>query len=373
MLMIRGLDLGGSERQLTEIARSLDRSKFEVHVGCFHSEGIRGDELRAAGIPVVEFPVHSYKSLSVIASARQIVRYIKKHRIQIVHTFDYPSNVFGLPIARFLTRASAVSSQRAHRKLTPGIYAVLQRATDRFVDGIVVNCEFLRRHLVSDYGVPSTSIYLCHNGINPLTLQSADMSVRSVTFPADSIVIGVVCALRREKGLSCLLNAFARVRSIHPRLKLLIVGSGPLLETLQSLARDLSIIQDCVWQPSTANVADWLRSIDIFVLPSLSEGLSNSLMEAMASGCCCVASDVGGNPELIEHGVQGLLFKVGDVGDLASALEQLIVKPDFRRSLSQSASQFSHQYFSLQTLGTRMGEIYLSILEKRPNRQISSL
>jgi len=365
MLMIRELNLGGSERQMTEVARSLDRSRFEPHVGCFRAGGIRGDELRAAGVPVAEFPVHSYKSWSAITGARSIIRYIREHDIRLVHTFDYPLNVFGMPIAHFFTRAAAVSSQRAHRELTPGLYGHLQRATDRYVNGIVVNCEFLKRHLVSDYGVPDSRIHLCYNGIDLATFQPGGPSMRSAAFARDSLVIGVVCALRPEKGLLTLIEAFAQVRHLQPGLKLAMIGSGPMLERMQSRARELAILEDCVWQPGTAKVAEWLRSIDIFVLPSLSEALSNSLMEAMACGCCCIASDVGGNPELIADGVRGLLFEKGNAVSLASALERVILNPGLRSALSRSACQFLHEHFSIQASADRMGEIYLQILGDR--------
>lgn len=362
MLMIRELNLGGSERQMTEVARWLDRSRFEPHIGCFRAGGLRGDELRAAGVPVTEFPVRSYKSWSAVTGARQIIRYIRKHNIQLVHTFDYPLNVFGMPLARFFTRAAAVSSQRAHRELTPGLYAHLQRATDRYVDAIVVNCEFLKRHLIADYNIPGSRIHLCYNGIDLTTFQPEGSSVRASRFGPDSLVIGVVCALRPEKGLLTLVEAFAQVRHLQPELKLAIVGSGPMLDAMQSRARQLCVFEDCVWQPATANVAEWLRSIDIFVLPSLSEALSNSLMEAMACGCCCVASDVGGNPELIADGIRGLLFEKGDASSLATALERVISSPVLRRTLSQNACRFLHEGFSVEASAQRMGEIYLQIL-----------
>lgn len=365
MLMIRELNLGGSERQMTEVARSLDRSMFEPHVGCFRAGGIRGDELRAAGVPVAEFPVHSYKSWSAVAGARLVARYIREHGIRLVHTFDYPMNVFGMPVTHFLTRAAAVSSQRAHRELTPGVYGRLQRATDRYVDGIVVNCEFLKRHLIADYQVPERRIYLCYNGIDLATFQPQGDSVRGRAFDAGALVIGVVCSLRPEKGLLTLLEAFASIRQVRPGLKLALVGSGPMLGPLQARARELSIAQDCVWQPGTAEVAAWLRSIDIFALPSLSEAFSNSLMEAMACGCCCVASNVGGNPELIEDGVRGLLFEKANAASLATALQRLIADDELRRSLAAQGCRFLHERFSIQASAARMGEIYLQILEKR--------
>src|SRR5260370_7111753 len=97
LLMARELDLGGSERQLTEIARALDRSKFEPHVGCFRDEGIRATELKAAGVPVTRFPVHSFTSPAAIRGAYQLTRYIRRPTIRLVPAFDYPPAILPVP------------------------------------------------------------------------------------------------------------------------------------------------------------------------------------------------------------------------------------------------------------------------------------
>ena len=140
LLMARELGLGGTERQLTEIARALDRRKFTPHVGCLHAEGLRGAELEAAGVPIVRFPVQSLYRPSTLSAARGMGRYLKLHRIQLVHTFDVPMNLFGVPVARVYHTPVVLSSQRAFRDLTPGIHRRLLRVTDRLVHGVVVNC-----------------------------------------------------------------------------------------------------------------------------------------------------------------------------------------------------------------------------------------
>lgn len=100
LLMARELGLGGTERQLTEIARALDRKQFTPHVGCLHAEGLRGAELETAGVPIVRFPVQSLYRPSTIRAALRMGQYLKLHRIQLVHTFDVPMNLFGVPVAR---------------------------------------------------------------------------------------------------------------------------------------------------------------------------------------------------------------------------------------------------------------------------------
>ena len=288
LLLARELHLGGSERQLTEVALSLDRARFEPHVGTFRPQGIRGDELRAAGVPIVHFPVYSFQSLPAIAGARQLTRYIRCHNIQLVHSFDAPLTVYAMPLTRYFTSAVAVSSQRGHRDLTPEFHRLV-RWTDRMVDGIVVNCEYLKSHLIQDEQIPERLVRVCYNGVDLEQFFPAP-STRLPCLPDGALVIGVVCALRPEKDLFTLVDAFARVRALKQEMKLVFVGSGSVFPELQSRVKEAGIFADCVWEPATAEVSKWLRTFDIFVLPSLTEGLSNSLMEAMACGCPVIAS-----------------------------------------------------------------------------------
>src|SRR5215469_6720880 len=109
LLMARALHIGGSERQMAETAKWLDRSVFEPHVGCFRTAGVRGDELRDSGVIVQQWPVMSYRSWGAITGARDIARYIRERQIQIVHTWDFPLTVYAIPITRLMTRAIAVS------------------------------------------------------------------------------------------------------------------------------------------------------------------------------------------------------------------------------------------------------------------------
>jgi glycosyltransferase involved in cell wall biosynthesis len=148
-------------------------------------------------------------------------------------------------------------------------------------------------------------------------------------------------------------------------MKLAIVGDGPMLEPLQAKARALGIREDCVFARATFEVTEWLRAMDIFVLPSLSEALSNALMEAMACGCPVVASNVGGNPELVRNGETGLLFKPGDVERLAVALQVLVENQSLRERLADAGAKFVQERFSIRASAERMGEIYEQLLRSR--------
>jgi L-malate glycosyltransferase len=356
LLLTRSLGLGGTERQLAEIAKALDRSAFAPHVGCFHAEGFRAEELRSAAVPVARFPVTSFVRPSVISGLAAMGRYIREHEIQLVHTFDVPLNLFGVPAARLFRVPCVLSSQRAHRALTPGIRRHLLRLTDHLVNGIVVNSDAVRRELIEVDRVPPRLIHLCYNGIDAAFFQSTRR-------PAEGpVVIGVICALRPEKGLEMLLEAFACLEAPQAIARLQIIGSGPSLPSLQERAHTLNLGDRCTFVPATKDVPAALERIDIFVLPSLSEALSNSLMEAMASGCCVVASKAGGNPELVVDQQSGLLFPPGDSTALAACLDLLLRDAGLRTRLAAAGVERMRTEFTLECSVRHMAEIYSQVL-----------
>jgi glycosyltransferase involved in cell wall biosynthesis len=358
LLVARELGLGGSERQLAETALALDRSRWSPHVACFQAGGFRARELADAGVPVFELGLRSLVSPSVIGAAARLGRYIRRHDIQLVHAFDVPADLFAVPAARFYRVPAVLASQRAHRALTPGATRHLLRLTDRIADAIVVNSKAVARELTNQDGVPPSMIRLAYNGLDTTVFQPDGARAQLPSAGGGGPVIGVVCALRPEKGLPLLLDAFAKVR----RGKLLIVGSGPMLAELEARARSLSLGDRCHFEPAQKDVAAWLRVIDIFALPSLSEALSNSLLEAMGCGCCTIASDTGGNPELVEHGVTGLLFPSGDAAALAERLRTVLDDAALRERLAASATQRAHRDFAREVAAARMAQIYEEFL-----------
>lgn len=369
LLLAQALGQGGSERQLAETAQALDRSRFAVHVGCLRAGGFRSNELRRAGIPVAHFPVYSFRSLGALRGAWQLGRYLRRHSIRLVHTFDTPTNCFVAPVARAFRTPVVISSQRASRRLSAPWEQSVLRFTDHLVDATVVNCEYVRRHMREDEGVRPERIYICYNGLKTGRFEPGPRQRTPVLADA-SLVIGVICALRPEKGLPTLVEAFQKVAAGPPSplrsgLKLLIVGSGPMREPVEELCVKLGLRSRCHFEPSAPDVVPWLRSTDIFVLPSLSEALSNSLMEAMACGCTAVASRVGGNPELICEGATGLLFEAGNATDLARRLESLLADEELRSRFSAAASASIHGRFSIEASAKRMEEIYTELLERK--------
>ena len=266
-------------------------------------------------------------------------------------------NMFGVPIACWYRAPVVLSSQRAYRTLTPGLRHHFLRWTDRLVDGIVVNCEAMRTHLVED-GVNEGLIHLCYNGIDTAAFQPEGPRIAEPALDDAAGVVGVVCQMRPEKGLETLVEGFARSGAAGRNWKLALVGSGVMVEKVLELARQLNLGDSVITRPSTTRVAEWLRRLDIFVLPSLSEALSNSIMEAMACGCAVVASRVGGNVELAQEGITGLTFEPGNSVELAARLRTLVEDTGLRLKLAEAGREFIHRNFTLANASQTMAAIY---------------
>jgi glycosyltransferase involved in cell wall biosynthesis len=356
LFSVRELHYGGIERDVTEIALHIDRSHWEPHVAFFRSGGMRYDELVSAGIPLLHIPLNSLASTRAILPAMTLWKYFRQNCIRILHGWD-DSASFTVPVGRLANVPVLLGSQLTHRALSDKRSLMLRRLNDRLVDGMVVNCEAMRRHLIADEGYPTSRIALCYNGVD--TSEFFPRREPRVEQVRDaSIVIGTVCVLREEKSIDLLQEAFSRVRNMRAGMKLLIVGSGPELSYLEKNVMRLGIESGTIFVPSTAQVSKYMRSIDIFVSPSRSEAFSNSLLEAMACGCSAVGSRVGGTPEMLGENERGLLFTSGDVDGLAKCLARLIGDSELRANLGRKAADFARTELNIERACARMSEIY---------------
>ena len=358
LLLTRSLDLGGSERQVAEVAISLDQRQFRPSVACFDARGVRADDLRRAGVPVIEFAVRSFGSARTAALAWQFGSWVRRQRVALVHPFDVPTVLFGVPLARLARVPIVLSSQRGDRRLFSRAYQRALMLTDRLADGVVVNSNYIRRVLETDFKVPAGRIHTCLNGLDMTIFQPGQRARRPDS--VGGLVVGIVAALRSEKSIETLIEAFARLRDQSHTL--VIVGDGPCKDTLQALARRLGVLERTTFTATTVDVASWYRRIDVFVLPSINESFSNSLMEAMACGCTVVASNVGGNPGFVVDGENGLLFEPGNVTSLTGALEAVLGDAALRHRLSTAAIRTIEEGYTREQSARRFGDLYVRLL-----------
>ena len=359
LITVRELNQGGVERDAAKIATHLDRERFDPQVMAFWAHGFRYDELRAAGVPVIEIPVRSLTSVETLRLAADFRRYIIQHGFQVVHSYD-ASYIFACAVARLSGVPVTIGSQLSYLDTVDKRTQMWLRRADRVPHAMLANCEAIRRYLIEDWHLRENRVEMIYNGVD--TTQFYPPESR----PAKPSMIGIVCALRPEKNLPLLQKAFAKVHASHPEVRLIIVGSGVELQSLQENATRLGIPDAIDFIPATRDVPDWLRKMDIFVLPSYSEAFSNSLLEAMACGCAVIGSRVGGMPELTgANEERGLLFPSGDADELANQLERLITNDTLRRDLGVKAAKFAKESLSIEIAAERTGAMYERLLAKK--------
>ena len=367
--MVQSLNHGGCERDAAKIALGLDRSRFEPHVGILREGGFRIPEVRAAGVPVVHFPVTSFMNTSVLEAARKLGAYIRQHGIQLLHAFDVPTDIFAAPVARWHRVPAVITSQLSFRNMYSSREQMLLRVTDRLSDTVVVNSQAVGSSLEREVGLSPKKIYLCYNGVN-LSEFFPKVVERPEALRDASLIIGSVCVMRPEKRMDWVIRAFAEVRKTNSGARLLLVGSGPESENLAALRDSLGLKDVCVFAPGQPDVADWMRMMDIYINSSNSESFPNGLLEAMACGCCVIGSRVGGIPELVSDGENGLTFDPNKMEDLTEALRLVASDSARRQRFKEKALETARERFSMKINLQRTEALYSELLEngKAPSR-----
>ncbi len=295
--MVRSLDHGGCERDAAKIAIGLDRTRFEPHVAVFHQGGFRTPEVAAAGVNVVHVPVTSFGNASTVRGARILGDYVRKHKIRLIHAFDVPTDLFGAPVARWYRVPRVITSQLSFRDMYPQRERRALRVTDWLSDAVVVNSKAVGKSLEQEAKLAPRKIYLSYNGVDTEQFYPGPPH-RPEPFRDASVIVGSVCVMRWEKRMDWVMRSFAEVFREDRNARLLLVGSGPEVEPLTELRDSLGLTDVCMFVPGQADVADWMRTLDIYINSSSSESFPNGLLEAMACGCCPIGSNVGGIPEL---------------------------------------------------------------------------
>lgn len=355
------LAVGGTERQLTEIARGIASasSRWDVRVTCLRAEGPLRARLEEAGLEPWSCGAGSLKSPALILGIWRLARYIRRHRIRVIHSFDFYSNVYGVLAGRLARTAITIASQRDLGNLRRPAQQRINRLMLRLAHYVLANSQAAAAGVRQGGRIRPGHLVVVPNGVDTARFGSLERGsdARRVR------IFGTVSNLRPEKGLADLVRAAAIVRDRYPEIRLVIWGEGPLRPELEALSKSLGLDQAVQLPGHTHDAERALSTMDAFILPSLSESCSNALLEAMAAGLPVIASNIGGNPELVLDGSSGLLARPGDPADLARAMAHLMDDPAGAAALGARAAQRARTEFSLPGMLAGIEALYVSALE----------
>ena len=365
VLLIPTLDRSGAEKQFTLLATRLPKDEFDVTAIALTRGGPFAEELSSAGIPLVVLGKRSKFDPFAFSRLRSELRRLKP---DILHTWLFAANAYGrLYCAGIVPRAKIVVSERCVDTWKAGWQLWVDRRligrTDRLVGNSPSVVEFYR-----GLGIPDGKLICIPNGIEapevvPLNdPKTRESTLRELDFPPESFVVGYVGRLANQKRVEDLIWAVETLRQIRPQLRLVIVGDGPERERLEQFAQDVGVAGHVRFLGHRENVSRWLELFDVFCLASSFEGMSNSVMEAMAAGKPVVASDIPANRELVVHGETGFLVKLADTVGFMQFLRRYIDEPGLAERLGHAGHQRIQQFFGVQRMVDAYADIYRSLL-----------
>jgi starch synthase (maltosyl-transferring) len=332
LYLITDLDVGGAERALLELVGRLDRTRFRPTVCSLASDGSLAKEFSDLGVPVVHLGMDR---LWQIPHALRLLRLLRGGRFDILHTFLFHANVLGRVLGRIAGVPVVLSGIRVAEPRW--WHLLLERWTAPLADMLVAVSDGVRRHMIQRAGIPPDRIVTIPNGVDLERFEVPRGRFRSAEGISESrLVVSMVGRLDEQKGLTFLLRAVPRVVADHPEARFYFVGEGPEKGALQRLCRELEIEQFVRFLGFRSDVPSVLRDSDVFVLPSLWEGLANAMLEAMAAGLPVVVTDVEGVRDVVTDGETGLVVAPADPVALAHALGHLLRDPGLRGRLGRA-------------------------------------
>ncbi len=363
--MLTNFHIGGTERQVVNLALGIDPEQFDLHLACLRSSGALLGELTRLQVPRPEFPIGRFYNPATFWQGIRLAQYIRRNRIQIVHSYGFYSNVFTVPIAWLAGKSFVVASIRDTGDVLTAAQRRVQRMVCRLADCVLVNAEAIRDTLI-EQGYAPEKIIVIRNGITLAKFgkRRTNSHLRQeLALPASAPLVVVFSRLNQMKGIQYFLDAASILVGKFPDARFLVAGDGESRKELEEYACRAGLGQRAVFTGFRNDVPELLSEAAVSVLPSLSEGLSNSLLESMASGVPVVATSVGGNPEVIEHGVSGLLVPLRDSAALAAAIGRVLEDEELAASFAQAGMLRVAELFSMERSVRETEHLYRRLVE----------
>ncbi|WP_405420043.1 glycosyltransferase [Marinobacter flavimaris] len=350
----------GTEGQLFRLVQGLDRNKFEPHLLVFEES----PWLKDNGFPC-DWSVLGHRSLRSPATWAALfgkARRFRKQGFRLAHVFFNDPSVICPPVFRLCGIKTLLSRRDMGYWYTPGLKRVL-RVTGWFAAGVVANSQAVRDITVQAEGFSVDEVHVIYNGYEetggglPATDKAELVGEESRN---DLKIMVLVANLRPIKRIEDAIEGLAMLSTSHPALNLVVIGSGDPA-SLTALASQKGVASKVHFPGARNDVNQCLASADVGILCSESEGFSNALVEYMKAGLAVVCSAVGGNPEAVSHGVNGLLYHVGDVNAFATCVQSLLDDPGYARAMAEQAQQDARERFSLQAMVQSHQSLYSQV------------
>ena len=361
---------GGTERHLVRLATLLDKERFNTAISFFEgAPGTIHEEIRGKGVPVKDLNLSRIYSHRAFIQGIRLARFIRENRIDIVQTFHFKSDTFGVVVARLTGVSKIISSRRDIGDLKKTRQIFLNRKINRFIDRFIMVCNTVGRKVHESEGVPEHKAVTIYNGVDIERFScdgpgETESLKKYLGVAEDDFVVGISAMFRPEKAYHVFFEGIEKVLPKIKNLKVLVLGFGPTKEHFESYCSKGPLKNIVKFMGFVEDVEKFLPLMDVFCLvPNKNEGFSNAILEAMAAGRPVIASDVGGNAEAVIHNETGIIIPPDDPDRLSQAILELYNNPEKRRHMGFKARERAADSFSLEKMIKEHERFYEAVFE----------
>lgn len=367
--VIRPAD-GGMKNHLLNLARYTDRNIYQVKVACPAGSNVE-KELQELGIDTLPLPLKGKLSLFTdVQTIGLLVYHLKKGQFTIVHTHGAKAALVGRVAAVIANTPVVIST--VHNSIfydnwssyKKRVMAMVERILTLKTDAIITVSEALKKELMHREKISKHKLFTIYNGINLNKIKTASYDIRkNLQVPCLGRLVAVIARLAPQKGIRYFIKAAALLK--EQQIIFLIIGDGPLREELKAEVETLGLKDRVFFTGHRSNIEEILPCLDVLVLPSVTEGLPLVILEAMAAGCPVVATKVGGIPEVVNDGVNGLLVEPQNPEQLATAITELINDDIKAAQLGKRGRKIVQQNYTIEQMLDQTMALYSSILNNK--------
>ncbi|MCS6873987.1 MAG: glycosyltransferase [Pyrinomonadaceae bacterium] len=365
--LVSSFNLGGSENHAVQLINSLYQRKIKVFVAALRKEGELLKQIFNQD-KIVEFRINSFYNLNFVRQLFRGAKFIRQNGIQIVHTHDFYSNIFGT-LAALSVGAKVIASKRETGGMRSKMQTWVEKQVFRLASVILANSVEVKNYLVN-HGIQKEKIVVIHNGVDLKRFDAVGKSKKELLqnfgLPDDEQIKFVMLTANfrhKVKNQAMLLRAAQRLSEAFPKLHFIFAGEGELLDQHKKLADELGVTEKTHFVGRCKNIPELLKISDFCVLTSHYEGFPNAILEYMAARKPVVATDVGGVREAVIDGVTGLIVKPDDDEALANCLKFLLQNNEQAQRLAIAGRKLVEEKFSLETQIEKFLELYRKILQ----------
>jgi len=363
------LRFGGITTYVASLAGRLKGLGHKMYVASGGGDMVA--DIERSGIEHVKMAVDTSSELNpgLLAAGLKLKRVIKERDIDIIHAHTRVTQILTCLVCRTIP----VSQRPAVVTTCHGFFKpkFMRRIFPGWGDKVIAISEPVREHLVNDLHVSKEKVITIYNGVNinrfiyPVTTEQKAEYKKASGLDQEQPVVGIIARLSPVKGQKYLIKAFKHILNKVPEARLVIIGDGPDKQMLMDLIKELGIEKSVKLLPATRDTAPLLAAMDVFVMPSLQEGLGLSIIEAMAGGLPVVASDVGGIYTVVKEGQTGFMVPPKDDNTLSEAILKLLGDNTLCKKMGEQGREFVENNFSINTMGQQVEELYENLLEIR--------